>query len=50
MNDAYIKIDEQVTKNIFETADLNFKIFLALGYFNLTDGYMNAIVKQSTAE
>lgn len=50
MNDAFIKIDEQVTKNIFEKADLNCKIFLALGYFNLTDEYINAIVKQSSAE
>lgn len=50
MSDAFTKIDEKVTINIFEKADQNTKIYLAVGYFNLTDEYMNAIVKQSTAD
>ncbi|KAJ8318716.1 hypothetical protein KUTeg_003807, partial [Tegillarca granosa] len=45
-----ISDDEVITKQIFELTDKNDKIYLASGYFNLTNDYMDTIVKKSTAE
>ena len=39
-----ITLDELVTKALFEKAASNVCIYLASGYFNLTDHYMDSII------
>jgi CDP-diacylglycerol--glycerol-3-phosphate 3-phosphatidyltransferase len=49
INDSSIKTDENVTRELFERAIKPSSIYLAVGYFNLTQEYIESIVRKSSA-
>lgn len=49
MYDCNIKVDELITKNLFSMAPSSSYLYLAVGYFNLTNEYIQSIVEQSRA-
>lgn len=50
INDCGIRIEELVTEKLFKNSPHSSRIDLAVGYFNLTNNYIDYIVKQSAAE
>jgi CDP-diacylglycerol--glycerol-3-phosphate 3-phosphatidyltransferase len=49
MGPANVTVDEQVTNTLFRRASSDVTIYLASGYFNLTDHYMHSITNDCTA-
>ena len=49
MNDAQIRTDQRVTNELFARASDSSRLYLAAGYFNLTNEYIEAIARQSKA-
>ncbi|MCL4142548.1 UNVERIFIED_CONTAM: hypothetical protein GTU68_025767 [Idotea baltica] len=45
-----INIDSKATSNLLETAPVDCQINLATGYFNLTNQYINSILRHSKAQ
>lgn len=49
INDCGIRIEELITEKLFKCAPISSYIHLAVGYFNLTNNYIDFIVKHSAA-
>jgi len=49
MGPANINVDERVTSKLFRNAPSGAVLYLASGYFNLTDNYRRSILDQCTA-
>ena len=49
MGPVGVNVDEQVTSKLFRSAPHGAIVYLASGYFNLTDNYQQSIVDQCTA-
>jgi len=49
MGPVNVNVDEQVTSRLFRSAPTGALLYLASGYFNLTDNYRRSIVDQCTA-
>ena len=49
MGPVNVNVDEQVTSRLFRSAPPGAVLYLASGYFNLTDNYRRSIVDQCTA-
>lgn len=49
INDCDIHIEELITEKLFKCAPISSYIHLAVGYFNLTNNYIDFIVKHSAA-
>lgn len=49
INDCGIRTEEIVIEKLFQSAPVSSSIYLAVGYFNLTNNYIDVIVKQSAA-
>lgn len=50
ISDCAIKIDELVTEKLFTSSPAKSVLYLAVGYFNLTNNYIEKIVKNSLAD
>lgn len=49
INDCGIRTEELVTEKLFKCSPISSHIYLAVGYFNLTNNYIDFIVKHSAA-
>lgn len=49
INDCGIRTEELVTEKLFKYSPISSRIYLAVGYFNLTNHYIDFIVKHSAA-
>ena len=49
MGPVNVTVDEHVTSRLFRSAPADALLYLASGYFNLTDNYQCSIVDQCTA-
>jgi len=49
MGPVNVNVDEQVTSRLFRSAPRGAVLYLASGYFNLTDNYRRSIVDRCTA-
>lgn len=50
INDCSIKFDEHVTEKLFKCSPMSSSLYLAVGYFNLTNNFIEYIVKHSAAD
>ena len=49
VNDCAIRLEELVTEKLFSCSPISSNLYLAVGYFNLTNSYIDFIVKHSAA-